>query len=116
MSAEATSRKQVEDKLVRKASEDLAFRQELLANPKAAISREFGIQLQDDFNIKVVEETANDLILVLPAQAASNKAELTEREMDAVAGGIIIDGSRPAYTAEKSTQISPVKTLNNPGY
>jgi hypothetical protein len=90
-----TTRKQLEELLVRKASEDQAFRRELLANPKATLFKEFGIQVQGDLKINVLEENANNIYLVLPAQpAAARKGELSENELESVAGGVMILGGR----------------------
>jgi hypothetical protein len=79
------SRKDVEAKLIAKAQADESFRQTLMSNPKAAIEKEFGAALREGVEIKVVEETTDTLYLVLPAA----QGELSETELDEVAGGYI---------------------------
>jgi hypothetical protein len=92
-----TTRKQLEELLIRKASEDQAFREQLLANPKAVLLKEFGIQVQGNLKITVLEESANNLFLVLPVRrAAAGTGELAEHELEAVAGGIVGAGANKA--------------------
>src|SRR5262245_9973073 len=52
--------------VVARAIKDAAFRQELLSNPKAALAREFNVQVPDRVTIRVLEETPTTLTLVLP--------------------------------------------------
>jgi hypothetical protein len=83
-----STRKQIEDILIRKAWEDAGFRQRLKSDPKAAIAKEFGIQFSDDFKIHVVEESDEEVYLVLPARAAQREdSELADHELASVAGG-----------------------------
>lgn len=51
-----------------KAMQDEAFKQVLLANPKAVLSEELGKAIPDNVKITVVEETADTRYLVLPPQ------------------------------------------------
>ena len=100
-----TTRKQLEELLIRKASEDQTFRQELLANPKRTLSKEFGIQVQGDLKITVLEESADNLFLVLPVRpAAAGTGELAEHELDEVAGGIVSTGDNKAVDSKSSLQ------------
>ncbi len=84
MSQQTISRKDLEAQLIAKAQADQAFRQALLSDPKATIEKELGGSLSESVSIKVVEETADTLYLVLPAA----EGELSEDALDAVAGGI----------------------------
>lgn len=75
--------------LIVKAMKDEGFHQELLANPKAAIEREMGklkegAKLPASLEVRVIEQPANALYLVLPAAQVS---ELSNEALDAVAGG-----------------------------
>src|SRR5262249_31810941 len=100
-----TSRQQAQDLLIKRAAEDDAFRQQLLANPKATISRELGIQFQDEVKIHVIEETAYNLSLLLPAKPPPARA-LAETELAAVVGGITLISSMPS--AEKARLMQPM--------
>jgi len=78
----------MERRLVQRSLEDDAFRQRLLEDPKAAVEEELGTQLPEDVRVVAVEETADTTYLVLPvASPADEGVELSDRELEAVAGG-----------------------------
>lgn len=80
-----SSRRQAEEMLIGKAQQDDAFRAELLANPRAAIERQLGVDFPPDMTFTVVEETGRSFYLVLPSKPAS--AALSDQELGAVTGG-----------------------------
>ena len=82
-----SQRKQLEQKLIEKAMKDDSFRQELLRNPKEVIEAEFGRKIPESIQINVLEEDANTVYLILPQVAQNPEMELTESELNAVAGG-----------------------------
>ena len=57
----------MERRLVERSLQDDAFRQRLLADPKAAVEEELGTQLPEEVQVKAVEETADTIYLVLPS-------------------------------------------------
>lgn len=74
--------------LLAKAMKDESFRQELLANPKAVVEKEMGklkegAKLPEAVEVKVIEQPANALYLVLPLTSG----ELSDESLDNVAGG-----------------------------
>ena len=77
------NRSEIEQKLIEKSEQDPAFRRRLLAQPRETLEKEFGIAVPASVNLQVIEETANSLMLVLPAAAG----ELSDLELEAVAGG-----------------------------
>ena len=83
------NRSEFENKLVVRAYEDEAFRQELLADPKSVYEREMGISIPDSFSIEIVEEKPNTIYMVLPqkTEAAQAEGELSDEALEAVAGG-----------------------------
>ena len=86
--SEASSRAEMERRLVQRSLQDEAFRQRLLEDPKAAVEEELGTRLPEEVRVVAVEETANTNYLVLPsASPADEGGELSERELEAVAGG-----------------------------
>ena len=85
MTTPITSRRQAEDLLLKKAADDQAFRRQLVSNPNAAINSAFGVTLPQDVKITVLEESARQVYLVLPAKEGSG--ELAEEELVGVAGG-----------------------------
>jgi hypothetical protein len=86
--SEAAGREQMERKLVERSLADVAFRQRLLADPRAAVEEELGTRLPEGVRVVAVEETADTIYLVLPiASPLGEGGELSERELEAVAGG-----------------------------
>ena len=99
----AASRKLMEAEVISRAWSDDAFRQQLEANPKAALAS-VGLNVPDDFHVTVGNEPAHILQLVLPPKPHVTE-ELEESELMAVAGGgpALIDGKncRMADIAKK---------------
>lgn len=57
---------ELREQLITKAWSDPAFKERLLADPKAAIEDAFGIKVPYGVNITVLEEANENLYLVLP--------------------------------------------------
>jgi hypothetical protein len=89
------TRNDLEARLVAHAWQDDEFKQELLSNPRAAFKREFGdvISLSEDLNIHVIEEKDKTFCLVIPKKPNMNTEELSEEQLEEVAGGIGILGA-----------------------
>jgi hypothetical protein len=69
------------------SSTDPAFRARLLADPRSAIASEFGIVVPENFRVKFIErEPEVDALIVLPDPQRPD-GELSDRELDVVAGG-----------------------------
>ena len=87
--SEATGREQMERRLIERSLQDDAFRQELLGDPKGAVEEELGTRLPEEVRLVVVEETADTVYLVLPVRSteAQEAGELSDRDLEAVAGG-----------------------------
>jgi hypothetical protein len=85
--SEGAGRVEMERRLIEKSLQDDAFRQRLLEDPKAAVEEELGTQLPEDVRVQAVEETADTIYLVLPSASATGEGgELSDRELEAVAG------------------------------
>ena len=82
-----TTATEMKDRILSKAAQDDDFRDRLIADPRTAISAETGQTIPDGFSIVVHEDSATTAHLVLPPSP-----ELTEAEMEKVAGGIFIWG------------------------
>ena len=87
--ASGGTRAEIERTLIQRSLEDDSFRQRLLADPKAAVEQELGTQLPEGFEVRVVEESADTIYLVLPssASAVGEGGEISDRDLEAVAGG-----------------------------
>ncbi|AET69229.1 TOMM propeptide domain protein [Desulfosporosinus orientis DSM 765] len=77
-----------QNELVVRALKDESFRKELLADPKAVVEKEMGklkegSKLPEALEVKVIEQPANALYLVLPTISD----ELSDEALENVAGG-----------------------------
>lgn len=81
------TRKDIETQLIAKAWKDEAYKQQLLNNSKAVIEQEFGVQLPDEVNVQVLEENPTSLYFVLPMRPDLSRSELSEEQLEAIAGG-----------------------------
>lgn len=76
-------------RIINKAMQDQAFKRELMSNPKAVIARESGQKWPDSVDIEVLEQTPNKLYFLLPLDVSTaSQGELSEEQLEAVAGGI----------------------------
>jgi len=67
----------VRERVMRRAREDNDFRRLLIDNPKSALARELGIDVSDDVSVTVLQESASNIFIVLPAPAETAKSPLT---------------------------------------
>ena len=77
------TRKEFEKQIIKKAQADNEFKKALLGNPKETLQTQLGVQVSEEVEVKVVEESSKVVYLVLPV----NPDELTDEQLDAVAGG-----------------------------
>ena len=83
-----SGRHEVEDRLMSRAANDPAFRRQLIDDPQGAIRDELGVSLPSEVKITVLQETPDQLYLVLPQTVeAAPSGELSDAELGAVAGG-----------------------------
>ena len=82
-------RYEAERRIIQRSLEDDAFRQRLIEDPKAAVEQELGTRLPEEVRVVTVEETADTIYLVLPStpMAGSEGGELSDQELESVAGG-----------------------------
>jgi Nitrile hydratase, alpha chain len=73
--------------LLERAAKDDAFRRALVEDPSGTLERELGVRLPAGVRLTVLEETATNRYLVLPPDPLRPAGELSEEELDAVAGG-----------------------------
>ncbi len=71
--------------LLARSATDLEFRQLLLSDSRAALSRHFGREVPETMNLAFIENDA-DATIVLP-EIIGPDPELSEVELEAVAGG-----------------------------
>ena len=80
---------EMRQRLIERSTQDEGLRQRLLEDPKGTVEQELGARLPEEVEIRAVEETPEIIYLVLPPKAAASleDSELSERDLDAIAGG-----------------------------
>lgn len=86
MNTEKT-RQSIEQEVRVKSLKDAGFRQRLLANPKSAIEAELGLNIPENLEIKVLEESVNLLVLTIPPALPETANDISEEQLEAIAGG-----------------------------
>jgi hypothetical protein len=87
---EFTKEQKLYQDLVQKAWEDAEFKKELMTNPVEAIEKFTGVKLNLPEGKTVVVRDQSDASAVyinIPAKPDLNELELTEEQLEAVAGG-----------------------------
>jgi len=78
---EQTPRQEVENKIVWKAWNDADFAARLKADPKAAVAEITDMPIPANVTVTVLEETADQIYIVVPA----NRASIDVEQLDQVA-------------------------------
>ena len=80
---------EIERRLIERSLEEEAFRRRLLDDPKATVEEELATRLPEGVQVRALEETADTIYLVLPFRSTEGQeaGELSDRELEAVAGG-----------------------------
>lgn len=81
------TRQTLEAQVLERAAQDPQFREQLKQDPEGTVEREFGVQVPPNITVKVVEETPSKAYLVLPPAAVRRGQELTDQDLETVAGG-----------------------------
>jgi len=98
------SRRDFEAKIIAHAWKDPQFKKQLLSNPRAAL-KEFHYNLPENYQCKVVEETENQWILVLPPSPAE-AAKLSESQLLSFAAGATPDTNQECPTLNSFCKVS----------
>ena len=82
-------RAEMERRLIERSLQDESFRQRLLQDPRAAVEEELGTRLPEGVRVTAVEESAQTIDLVLPSASPLGEegSELSDQDLEAVAGG-----------------------------
>lgn len=81
------SRGEIQDLLEKLAVEDPQFRSALIMDPKSVIQEQLQTALPESINIKVVEETADSIYVIVPY--VPTEGELEDSVLDSVGGGFL---------------------------
>lgn len=80
------TRGEMQDLLAKFASENTEYRDALKQNPKDVVAQQFQIEIPAHVQVRVVEDTADMIHVVLPHNVEAG-AELSDADLEAVAGG-----------------------------
>lgn len=111
---------EVQARLLTRAAHDDAFRQQLLADPKAMIEAEMsaevtGFKVPDAIEIHVVEETPTSYYLVLPARETDG--DLSDEELAGVSGGgSILQGFFQFFVQKEWEKSNKSSSFGSKGY
>jgi hypothetical protein len=75
-------------RIIEKSMKDPVFRQQLLAHPKATIEKETGQAYPFGIKVKVIEEEPDVVVLTIPKLTAAATEELSDQQLETVAGGL----------------------------
>ena len=78
---------QMESQLATRASDDEAFRNELMDSPRRTIEAEFNIRIRPSYDVKVTLDHANQPKLLV--ERREDASELSDADLESVAGGIL---------------------------
>ena len=95
----AWTRGQLWDKVVEQAQRNPKYYESLKANPRALMEKQLGTSIPKNVNIKVLEESADTYYIVLPAFAKEG-AELSDSDLEKVAGGGTVKGDASCDRAQ----------------
>jgi hypothetical protein len=94
MSATPTpiTRRDLETHLIEKAWKDPEFKRQVVSDPKGMFEKHFGQKLPDGLKIIIHEEDASTVHFTIPP-APSNISELSDEDLEKVAGGTDLIGT-----------------------
>jgi hypothetical protein len=83
---ENLTRGEIQDLLTKFSKSNPKYREALLKNPKLVVEGQMGGKIPDGVTVKAVEETPSTIYVVVP-YVPKPGAELSDNELEAVAGG-----------------------------
>ena len=100
-------------KTIKLSTTDAAFRKLALTDPNAAIERVAGKPVPAGTRIKFVESEGAHFTIILPQMARSDVSELSDAELEQVAGGARCVGTCAASCAVTSTVTIGIPTVGS---
>jgi hypothetical protein len=101
------TRGQIQDIVAGFAAKNPKYRAALRKNPKKVLAAQMNQDLPANLKVKMVEDTADTVHLVLPIEAKGD--ELSDADLEAVAGG----GGKVSPDTDRSTTTSRDETRNS---
>jgi hypothetical protein len=81
------TRRDIEARIVALAWQDEDFRHAFVSDPKRQFEERLGVKLPESLRMTVHEESETSLHFVIPAKPASDLDELSDEDLEKVAGG-----------------------------
>ena len=88
-------RSTIETQIREDAANDAAFRAALISDPHQAIAERYGMDIPGGLNVRVVEEAADEVVLVLPIDRSD--MAFSESDLDAAMGAAIYVPDEKTY-------------------
>ncbi|MBD2243787.1 NHLP leader peptide family RiPP precursor [Nostoc sp. FACHB-888] len=107
------NRKDIEAHIIAQAWKNEVYKQELLSNSKAVIAREFNVQLPAEVNVRVLEENPTTLYFVLPIRPNLSGSELSDAQLEAVAGGVTPGALAVTIAANMGAALGIIEDLSD---
>ena len=95
------TRGQLWDKVVEQAQKNPKYYEQLMADPRGLMEKQLGTPIPKSVNIKVLEEAPDTYYIVLPAFAKEGE-ELSDSDLEKVAGGGTVKGDASCNSAQGS--------------
>ena len=98
------TRGELQDLLIKFSTNNPAYREALVRNPKMVIGKQLGTQIPDFINVKAVQDTADTMHVVVPYVPAEGE-ELSDTALEQVAGGKD-DDKQNTYTCDSAEGVA----------
>ena len=85
------TRGEMQDLLIKFSTQNAEYRSALLKDPKSVVQAQFQMDLSDDVAVEVLHESPDKVYIVLP-HVVEEGAELSDDDLEAVAGGATVKG------------------------
>jgi hypothetical protein len=95
------TRGQLWDKIVEQAEKNPKYYEQLKADPRGLMEKQLGTTIPKSVNIKVLEEANDTYYIVLPAFVKEGD-ELSDSDLEKVAGGGTVKGDASCNNAQGS--------------
>lgn len=93
------TRREIEEKIIARAWNDEEFRRKFVADPKGQFEAHLGTKLPKTLTMTAHEETENSIHFVIPMKPQVTLGELSDEDLESIAGGRIGEKDVPGAAA-----------------
>ena len=98
------SRIEMQELLAKFCIDNPDYKAALIRNPKEVVKAQFQMEMPDDLEVKIIEEGPKSIYFIVPHVVASG-AELSDDDLESVAGGAKVKGDANCDEAVLSTVV-----------